>query len=36
VLPGLTWTLGGWPACVAMVVSMLILMIAMIAFGWKR
>jgi len=36
VLPGLTWSAGGWPACVAMVVSMQILMVAMIVFGWRR
>jgi MFS transporter, YNFM family, putative membrane transport protein len=36
VLPGLTWNVGGWPACVAMVIAMQIFMASMIWFGWKR
>ena len=34
-LPGLTWDLGGWPACIAMVVAMLAAMalIATLAYG---
>jgi MFS transporter, YNFM family, putative membrane transport protein len=35
ILPGLTWSAGGWPACVAMVIAMQALMIAMIAVYWK-
>ncbi len=36
ILPGLTWDAGGWPACVAMVTSMLVLMAVMILLGWRR
>jgi MFS transporter, YNFM family, putative membrane transport protein len=36
VLPGLTWSAGGWPACVAMVLAMQLFMATMIWFGWKR
>lgn len=36
VLPGLTWTTLGWPACVAMVLTMQALMAVVIWFGWKR
>ena len=36
VLPGLTWSAGGWPACIAMVVAMLVLMTVMILLSWKR
>jgi YNFM family putative membrane transporter len=35
-LPGLTWATGGWPACVAMVIVMQIMMAAVICFAWKR
>lgn len=35
ILPGLTWDAGGWPACVAMVVAMLLLMANVIWFGWR-
>ena len=35
-LPGLTWNLGGYPAAVAMVIAMQLLMAALIWFGWKR
>lgn len=35
-LPGLTWSLGGYPAAVAMVIAMLLLMATTIALGWKR
>jgi predicted MFS family arabinose efflux permease len=34
-LGGLAWTLGGWPACVALVIAMLVLMAAVIAKVWK-
>jgi len=36
VLPGLTWSLGGWPAAVAMVVAMQALMAVVIAVYWRR
>jgi len=36
ILPGLTWSAGGWPACVAMVVAMQALMATVIWFGWTR
>jgi YNFM family putative membrane transporter len=36
ILPGLTWSVGGWPACVAMVVAMQAAMATIIVFGWKR
>ena len=36
VLPGLTWSIGGWPACVAMVLVMQALMAAVIALFWRR
>ena len=35
-LGGLAWTLGGWPACVALVVAMLLLMAAIVFFAWTR
>jgi len=35
-LPGLTWSLGGYAAAVAMVIAMQLFMAAMIWFGWKR
>ncbi len=36
VLPGLTWSAGGWPACVAMVLAMQAFMAAVILLAWKR
>ena len=36
ILPGLTWNAGGWPACVAMVIAMQMLMAAVIAICWRR
>lgn len=36
VLPGLTWSMGGWPAVVAMAVAMQILMATVIAIFWTR
>ena len=33
---GVAWTLGGWPACVALVVAMLVVMAAIVIFGWAR
>ena len=35
-LGGVTWTLGGWPACVALVIAMLAVMAAIVHFGWAR
>jgi predicted MFS family arabinose efflux permease len=35
-LPGLTWNMGGWPACVAMVIAMLTFMATVILLAWKR
>jgi predicted MFS family arabinose efflux permease len=34
-LGGLAWTLGGWPACVALVLGMLALMAAIVALVWR-
>ena len=36
ILPGLTWSAGGWAACVAMVVVMQALMATVIAVYWRR
>src|SRR5438045_1562061 len=36
VLPGLTWSAGGWQACVAMVLAMQAFMAAVILLAWKR
>ena len=36
VLPGLTWSTGGWAACLGMVVVMQALMAAVIAVYWRR
>jgi predicted MFS family arabinose efflux permease len=33
-LGGVAWTLGGWPACVAMVCAMLIMMAGIVYFAW--
>lgn len=35
-LPGLAWSAGGWPACVAMVIAMQLAMAAVVFFAWKR
>jgi YNFM family putative membrane transporter len=35
-LGGVTWTFGGWPACVALVAAMLLVMAAIVYFGWAR
>ena len=34
-LPALAWTLGGWPACVAMIVAVLGLGAALAAVAWQ-
>jgi len=33
---GVTWTLGGWPACVALVLVILAVMAFIVYFGWAR
>jgi predicted MFS family arabinose efflux permease len=33
---GIAWTLGGWPACVALVVVMLLVMANTVFFAWAR
>jgi predicted MFS family arabinose efflux permease len=35
-LGGAAWTIGGWPACVAIVVVMLVIMSAIVFFAWAR
>ena len=35
-LGGLAWNFGGWPACVALVVVMLVIMAAIVFFAWTR
>jgi Mg2+ and Co2+ transporter CorA len=35
-LPGLAWTSGGWPACIAMVVAMLAAMALIAALAYAR
>jgi YNFM family putative membrane transporter len=35
-LGGLAWTFGGWPACVAIVTAMLVVMAAIVFFAWTR
>ena len=34
-LPGLAWDAGGWPACLAMVVAMLALMVLIAALAYR-
>lgn len=36
ILPGLTWSTGGWAACVGMVVVIQALMATVIAVSWRR
>ena len=36
ILPGLTWSSGGWAACVGMVVVVQAAMATVIAVSWKR
>ena len=33
-LGGIAWTFGGWPACVALVAAMLVIMAGIVYFGW--
>ena len=35
-LGGVAWTLARWPACVALVVAMLLVMAAIVYFAWAR
>jgi predicted MFS family arabinose efflux permease len=35
-LGGIAWTLAGWPACVALVVAMLLVMAGIVYFAWAR
>ena len=35
-LGGLAWIFGGWPACVALVALMLVILAAIVSFGWTR
>ena len=35
-LGGVAWTLAGWPACVALVVAMLLIMAGIVYFAWAR
>ena len=35
-LGGVAWTYGGWPACVALVVAMLLILAGIVHFGWSR
>jgi MFS family permease len=35
-LGGVAWTIGGWPACVAIVIAMLAIMSAIVFFAWAR
>jgi MFS transporter, YNFM family, putative membrane transport protein len=35
-LGGLAWIFGGWPACVALVALMLVILAAIVFFGWAR
>jgi YNFM family putative membrane transporter len=36
VLPGLLWKRGGWPACVALILGMLVIAGAAAVFGWGK
>ncbi len=36
VLGGVAWTYGAWPACVALVVAMLVILAAIVFFAWTR
>jgi len=36
LLPGLAWNSGGWPAAVAMVIAMLVIMALIVTLAWKR
>ena len=36
VLGGVAWTIGGWPACVAVVIAILVIMALIVFFAWTR
>jgi predicted MFS family arabinose efflux permease len=36
LLPGLTWSAAGWPACVAMALAMLAVMAAIATLAYRR
>jgi predicted MFS family arabinose efflux permease len=36
VLGGLAWNFGGWSACVGLVAAMLVVLAAIVFFGWSR
>jgi YNFM family putative membrane transporter len=36
VLPGIFWDIGGWPACVAFIVAMLIVALSIALIGWRK
>lgn len=36
ILPGLTWSIGEWSACVAMVLAMQAFMVSVVALYWRR
>jgi len=36
VLGGVAWTIGGWPACVAVVIAILVIMALIVLFAWTR
>ncbi len=36
VAPGYLWKFGGWPACVALVEIVLLIMLAVACFGWRN
>ena len=36
VLPGLAWQRGGWPAVVALVMAMLVVMGLIVALAWQQ
>ncbi len=35
VLPGIFWSIGGWPACVAFIVVMQVIALLIALFGWR-
>lgn len=35
-LGGVAWTIGGWPACVVLVMAMLLIQATIVFFGWAR
>lgn len=35
-LGGIAWNFGGWPACVALVIAMLVIISAIVFFAWTR